>query len=123
MDFKDKLKQFRLKSNLTQEELAKKLDVTRTRITDTESGRVQGNLKFITNLSKISMRPLAYWIDGTFEDEYKPYEALDVLVDNLIDAGLIEENKDVDDNVAVLLLNMLKKETNLKIRIKKEMKK
>jgi transcriptional regulator with XRE-family HTH domain len=121
MEFKDKVKEFRLKSNLTQLELAEKLQVTRTRITDTESGRVKGNLKFITNISRLSQQPMTYWIDETFEKDYKTYEALDVLIDDLIESGLIKDDGKINDNIALLIRTVLEKEIKVKFKIRKEM--
>ena len=53
MDFKKRLRQMRLNKNLRQEDLAKKINVTRNTVTAYESGRREPSLEKIKKISEI----------------------------------------------------------------------
>jgi len=59
-----KIKKARNEKNLTQEELAEKLDVTVSYICQVERGKKKFNLKRIVEISKILEKPIDYFIDG-----------------------------------------------------------
>ena len=59
MNFAEKVKHIRkVELKLTQAELAKLCEVSRSYIGEIEQGRVVGNLNIITKLSKISNKPI-----------------------------------------------------------------
>lgn len=53
MEFKERLKQFRLENEMTQEELAKKLFVSRQAVSKYETGRGYPNLEIMQLISKL----------------------------------------------------------------------
>ena len=53
MEFKDRLKQYRLDNNLTQDELADKLFVSRQAISKYETGRGYPSIDVLTELAKL----------------------------------------------------------------------
>ena len=114
MEFKDKFKNYRIENKLTQKELADKLGTSRTAITDTESGRVKGTIKFISKLANISGKSLSYWVGNETEKNYKTYEALDVLIDAMMDSGMIGEDNKIKEYEAKLIISILEKEIALK---------
>lgn len=116
MEFKEKVKNYRSENNLTQKMLADKLGVSRTLIAETESGRIKGTMKFISKLAGVSGKPLTYWTDVEAEKTYKTYEALDVLIDAMIDSGMIKEDGKIDEKGSKLIISVLEKEVALKIR-------
>lgn len=109
MSLKDKLKEYRFKENLTQHELSKKIDFTRGYVSDIERGKTNGSVKFINKLSKISGLPPSYWMDSSdIETNYKPYESLDIYIENLIDKNLVDKstgkiNSEYHDSVIKIL--------------------
>lgn len=113
---KDKVREFRKESNLTQQQLAEKLNMKRTAITEIESGRVKGTLEFINKISELSGKPISYWADSEVEKNYKAYEALDILIDAMIDSGMIKEDGKIGENETKLIISVLEKEVAYKIK-------
>lgn len=120
MNLSEKIKSYRIENNLTQKELGDMLKVSRTLIADIERGRIKGTLKFATTLAEITNKPLNYWLDtNEVEKNYNHYEALDILIDSLIDTGMINEDGKMDEAAQKLIINVLEKEIALKIKNKK----
>ncbi|MDU5111667.1 MAG: helix-turn-helix domain-containing protein [Clostridium sp.] len=115
---KDKVKEIRTEMRLTQEELAKKLGISRSYLADIERGRLKGtNVKIISKLSDITGKPMEYFLGK--DVEVKQYDILDSAIDMLIDNNLIDENGNVIDETSKdILWNILKKEIQLKIKIR-----
>jgi len=118
LEFKEKIKNYRIENNLTQKVLAAKLGVSRTLIAETESGKIKGTMKFISKLSTLSGEPLTYWTDTETVKTYKTYEALDVLIDAMIDSGMIEQNGKIDERGRKLIISVIEKEVALKLKTK-----
>lgn|GEM_PF-2706707 len=120
MNLGEKIKIYRIENKLTQKDLAEKVGVSRTNIAEIEGGRINGTVKFISKLSLVTDTPLSYWTDdmksGTIK--YNPYEALDVLIDSLIDTHIIGEDGKLNEFAQKLVINVLEKEIALKIKSK-----
>ena len=116
----EKIKLFRKENNLTQQELANKLNMNRTAITEIERGKVKGTTKFISALAEISNLPITYWLDSEVDRNYKSYEALDVLIDALIKSGMIKEDALINQQCSELINAILEKEIAFKIKKSKE---
>jgi len=116
MKLSDKIKKYRKENNLTQKELSNKLGIARSTLSDIESERINGSIKFITKLSDYTKLPVNYWLDETVEKDYKTYEALDILIDTLIDSGHIKEDGKINNNDMELVKSLLEKEIKLKIK-------
>lgn len=120
MNLGDKIKSYRIENKLTQKQLAEKLGVSRSNIAEIESGRVKGTVKFISKLSEVTNTPLSNWTDevNTNTLKYTQYEALDVLLDSLIDTGIVGSDGKLNDMAKKLVINVLEKEILLKIKNK-----
>lgn len=115
---KNKLKEVRKELGLTQEQLAKRLGVSRSYIGDIETGRLEGtNVKLLSKLADISGYSIEYFLGK--EDQVKQYDILDSAIDMLIDKGLIDkEGNVIDDTAKNILFEILKKEIKLKLENK-----
>ncbi|GAA0774394.1 helix-turn-helix domain-containing protein [Clostridium subterminale] len=113
---KDKVKEIRKEMGLTQEEFAKKLNISRSYLGDIERGRLKGtNVKIISKLSDVTGKPMEYFLGK--DVEVKQYDILDSALDLLIDKGLIDNNGDITDETSKeIILNILKKEIQLKMK-------
>lgn len=76
MKFSDKLAQLRKASNLSQEQLADKLDVSRQSVSKWESGDTYPDMAKLIQLCNILNCKLPDLMDdGTFDEDYKPKES------------------------------------------------
>lgn len=123
MKLKDKIKAYRQENKLTQQQLADMLNVSRSNIAEIEAGRIKGTLKFVTKLSEVSCRPITYWTDediDEIEQKYHSYEALDIVIDAMIDKGMIDADGNVSEKGKDLLMGILEKEIKMKCKKRKE---
>lgn len=75
MKFADKLANLRKANNLSQEQLAEKLDVSRQSVSKWESGDTYPDMAKLIQLCKVLNCKLPDLMDdGTFDDDYKPKE-------------------------------------------------
>lgn len=119
MEFKDRLKKYRKENNITQQQLATKLNVSRSTIAEIERGTIKGTVEFISKLSEISKKPMSYWVDESIENDYKIYQALDVLIDAMIDSERIKDDGKIQGEDKELIISVLEKEIKFKIKRKK----
>lgn len=113
---KNKVKEVRKELGLTQEEMAKKLNISRSYLGDIERGRLKGtNVKIISKLSDVTGKPMEYFLGK--DVEVRQYDILDSAIDLLIEKELIDINGDIKDETSKeILWNILKKEIQLKIK-------
>jgi len=113
---KDKVKEIRKEMGLTQEEMAKKLNISRSYLGDIERGRLKGtNVKIISKLSDVTGKPMEYFLGK--DVEVKQYDILDSAIELLIEKDLIDHNGDiVDETSKEIIWNILKKEIQLKMK-------
>lgn len=102
--------------HLTQQEFADKLGISRGYYCDMERGRNKGtNVKVISKLSDVTGKPMEYFVDK--DTELKQYDVLDSALDMLIDKGYVEDDGEINDNMAKnIIMEILKKELCLKIK-------
>lgn len=117
MNFADKIKEFRNENSLTQNELAEKLDISRTQLAMIETGKRPVTKAVINKLVEISGRSLKSWLDNTEYDEssYKEMTALSMLLDYMIDKGIIKTIDDVD-NETEHIMKIVKEEVKIKLK-------
>lgn len=119
MNFAEKVKHIRkVELKLTQAELAKLCEVSRSYISEIEQGRVVGNLNIITKLSKISNKPIEYFIDSNEDIKIHSYEVLDNIINSFIDNGLISYDGKMDKDTEEFLNKTLMKEIMYKLSIR-----
>lgn len=116
MQFKDKLKIFRISKSLTQKEFAEKYGFSRTTITELESGRKKPTLKMIDKLSTATNTKKHYWITTEESDiSLKKFDGLEMVINKLIETGDISKDGSMNDKATDLLLKMLEAEIKLLI--------
>lgn len=120
LEFKDKLKEYRKEINLSQTDLAKKLGIARSTLSDMENGRIKGKLTVITKLADISGKDIGYWT-GDGDINIRKYEALDILIKAMIENGHIKEGGKIPEEYREIVLTVLEKEIDIIMdKIKKE---
>ncbi|HAK41683.1 MAG TPA: XRE family transcriptional regulator, partial [Clostridium sp.] len=87
MNFGDKLKNYRELNKMTQAELAKKVGVSRTTITELENGTKKATLKAIEKIAKGTNTTTSEWIDSTQDMKIKQFDGLTLVIDALHEAG------------------------------------
>lgn len=94
------------------------MGVSRTGIADVESGKLKGTVKFIAKLAEVSGKSISYWMDENIKGNYKTYEALDVLLDAMVDSGMIGSDGKIGERETKLIVAVLEKEIALKMERK-----
>jgi transcriptional regulator with XRE-family HTH domain len=118
----DKVKSLRKEMNLTQEEFANRLGISRSYLGDIERGRLKGNnAKLISKLSDITGKPMEYFLDKDVAEDIKPYQFLDAALDMLIEKNLINNEGNITSSKAQKIFDdILKKEILLKLESKEK---
>lgn len=121
MNLGEKIKEYRIENKLTQKILSERIGIGRTTLAEIEGGRIKGTLQFITKLSEVTGKSLSFWTDGEeIEKNYSTYEALNVLIESMIDTGMIKDDGKLNETAQKLILNVLEKEISLKIKKMKD---
>ncbi|MDU4882962.1 helix-turn-helix domain-containing protein [uncultured Clostridium sp.] len=120
----DKIKLVRKELGLTQEEMAKKLSISRSYLGDLEKGRSKGsNVKILSKLAQLSGKSLEYFIDDINSIKIEQYQVLDSSIEMFYEKGYIHEDGTVDSSIESILLEILRKEIKVKIERMKEVNK
>lgn len=124
MNLGEKLKVYRIENKLTQLDLANLVGFSRTLISDIERGRIKGTIDFINKLSDVTNKPFAYWTNDVNSDtiKYVQYEGLNVLIESLMDTGIIGEDGKLNEMAQKLVINVLEKEIALKYKMRGDIK-
>lgn len=112
---RDKVKKYRKDRNLNQTQFAELVGIARTQITQLESGSRKPTLNIIRRIAEATDTPLSFWLEDSEINEIAVYEGLDVIIDKMLQDGLIDEEGNFDTKLDLLLLTMLKQEIKLKI--------
>ena len=114
----EKIKQARKELGLTQQEFAKRLEISRSNLSDIENGRNKaGNLKLLSKISELTKKPLSSFVEDDTNFNFDIYEALDLGLTKIILGGFINENNDCTTKESSMYLDKLIK---LVIEAKKE---
>lgn len=113
---KTKVREIRKSMNLTQEEFAKKLGVSRSTVKDLETGANKcGNLKLLNKLCEVSGKSSSYFLENGAEIKLNHFEVLNSAIDKLIEADRINDDGSIKDKESErLVLEILKAEIKLK---------
>lgn len=113
------LRELRLENKLTQDELAKKLDVSSSTIRMIELGKRNGSDEVINKIANFFSVSLDYLngrtTERTIEKKSKP-KMIDDFLDSLLDDGIITDPNDIDDTTADMILNAIKAQVALKLK-------
>lgn len=113
---KDKIKQARKEMNLTQQEFAKLLGISRGNLGDLENGKNKGgNLSLIRKLSEVTGKEISYFLNYKSEFPINQYEVLDNAINMLITKGAISKDGKVSPRYKNILFEILEQEIALKL--------
>lgn len=117
MLFKEKLKEFRKSLNLTQAEFATKCELSRTTITELESGRKQPTLKLIEKIASGTNTNINEWLDNLNSSvNVKAFDGLAMVIKRLYENNLIDAEGHITECAKPLLYQMLDVEVQLFVK-------
>lgn len=117
MLFKEKLKEFRKSLNLTQAEFATKCELSRTTITELESGRKQPTLKLIEKIASGTNTDINEWLDNLNSSvNVKAFDGLAMVIKRLYENNLIDAEGHITECAKPLLYQMLDVEVQLFVK-------
>lgn len=117
MLFKEKLKEFRKSLNLTQAEFATKCELSRTTITELESGRKQPTLKLIEKIASGTNTDINEWLDNLNSSvNVKAFDGLAMVIKRLYENNLIDAEGHITESAKPLLYEMLDVEVQLFVK-------
>lgn len=117
MLFKEKLKEFRKSLNLTQAEFATKCELSRTTITELESGRKQPTLKLIEKIASGTNTDINDWLDNLNSSvNVKAFDGLAMVIKRLYENNLIDAEGHITECAKPLLYQMLDVEVQLFVK-------
>ncbi|MDU1966388.1 helix-turn-helix transcriptional regulator [Clostridium perfringens] len=117
---KDKIKKSRKEMNLTQQEFAKLLGISRGNLGDLKNGKNKGgNLSLIRKLSEVTGKETSYFLDSNSKLPVKEYSVLDTTINMLITKGYISKSGKVPPKYKKILLEILEQEIALKLERRK----
>lgn len=117
MLFKEKLKEFRKSLNLTQAEFATKCELSRTTITELESGRKQPTLKLIEKIASGTNTDINEWLDNLNSSvNVKAFDGLAMVIKRLYENNLIDAEGHITESAKPLLYQMLDVEVQLFVK-------
>lgn len=107
------LKELRKNRKITQEELAKKLNVSKSTIGMIESGKQLGGRNFTRKAADFFNVSIDY-LEGRIDEKSKNNKSLvkDLLI-HLYNSEIIKSTKDIDEAIEGMIINMAKKELEL----------
>jgi len=116
LELKDKFKKYRKENGLTQKELGDKLELGRSTIAEIERGTIKGKLSVINKFSIISGMSISYLMNDNMDNaSIDKYEAIDILIDTMIEKGIIKVDGKIPKEYNDLIIGLLEKEIALKI--------
>lgn len=114
MLFQEKLKNFRKEKGLTQLQFAELCELSRTTITELETGKKKPTLKLIQKIANASNSNIEYWLDAN-NSEFKVnnFDGLELIIKKLIKTGDINKDGELNEKAQTLLLKVLEAEVKL----------
>ncbi|EPY2274547.1 helix-turn-helix domain-containing protein [Clostridium sporogenes] len=101
--FSERLKNARSEKGLTQQDLAKKLNISTSVIGDIESGRRVASKKTAAKLADFFNTTVEYWFSETAAIEYfskrEKYAALDNVVTTLLEQNKLKDVKKIPEDI------------------------
>lgn len=121
MILSEKIKNYRSEKNLTQNELADELDISRSQLAMIESNKRPISKQLRNKLAEISGKSLKWWITDTEYDEssYKEMTAMSMLLDYMIDKGVLKSPDDVYSETDHIM-KMVAEEVRIKLKNKEK---
>jgi len=119
MIFSEKIKDYRkelgIKRNgkVGQVVFANELGISRGNIGDLERGERSPSKKLLVKLVEHSGKSLSYWMDGI--DEYEAPNTVDLILDKMIETGVIQKGIKIDAKVWDILIKSVQLEIDRKL--------
>lgn len=111
------LRKLRLEKSLTQEELAKKIDVAQSTIRMIELGKRGGSKEVVSKIADFFNVSFDYLEGRTAERhiEEDKSQMIDDFLNTLVDEGVIKDPNDIDEKTVEMILNAVKAQLGYKI--------
>ena len=116
MDFNVRFKKWLTENDIKQIDIANRIDVGRSYISNVIAGRVPPSEKLIEEIVKMSGKNSHYWLFGI--DEYDNLHSLNKVLNLLIDNGDIKEDGKISEEDWNVIKTFLMKEINIKLDAK-----
>lgn len=111
----DRIKEYRKSNNLTQQTFSKMLDMGRSTLSQVESGDNKGTIEFIHKLSKVTNKPISFWIDDNIETDLDMPElnTIVVLAKALHENNIMKDDGKIPDHFKEKFIKLLEMEFEL----------
>lgn len=113
MEFSKRFKEWIKENKIKQIDLANKLGVNKSYISNVAAGRVAPNKQLVDLLVDMSGKSCNWWLHGV--DEYDNLHSLNMVVNALIESGQIRSDGSYDDDIKEMLVMLLNKEIQVKL--------
>ena len=111
----NKIKEVRKELRLTQEQLSKRMDISRSTLRDIETGKYKHiNLELIDKLSKATNKPTSYFLEDEIEIDLGIYDVMDKVFEDIINKGLVEDDGKIDPRIKDDVIEILEATLALK---------
>ncbi|NFM24713.1 helix-turn-helix transcriptional regulator [Clostridium sporogenes] len=116
MELKDILKNDRKEKEMTQEQYAELVGITRGTLSHLERGR-EPSIDTSKKLSKYFKKPISELVGKEKIQKLSTLETTNMVIDSLIKKGQIKEDVPISDEVKKLIWTSLELEINLKLKM------
>ena len=111
----NKIKEVRKELRLTQEQLSKRMDISRSTLRDIETGKYKHiNLELVDKLSKATNKPTSYFLEDEIEIDLGIYDVMDKVFEDIINKGLVEDDGKIDPRIKDDVIEILEATLALK---------
>lgn len=113
MKFSEKLRQYRKDNDLTQENLSDKVGLSRSKISELESGYRKATLKTIEKIASGTGTSTSWWLEDSEEIDINEFEGFKLVVKALCETGDIDKDGNANEYAEKMLLRIALKEAKL----------
>ena len=111
----NKIKEVRKELRLTQEQLSKRMSISRSTLRDIETGRYKHiNLELIDKLSKATNKPTSYFLEDEIEIDLGIYDVMDNIFNEMIERDLVDNDGNFSPELNEKILEIVKATLALK---------
>ena len=111
----NKIKEVRKELRLTQEQLSKRMSISRSTLRDIETGKYKHiNLELVDKLSKATNKPTSYFLEDEIEIDLGIYDVMDKVFEDIINKGLVEDDGKIDPRIKDDVIEILEATLALK---------
>lgn len=118
--FGEKLKRYRDSLGLTQEQFAKSTNISRGIIAQLESDVRPPSKASLIKLANHSGKNIEWWLGEEEHEEYKDLQALNALLEYMLDKDMFGENGEIQDREMEYIKKILEEEVRRKMSKKRK---